>query len=175
VGLRFRTIAAKADESWPPGATPEAAVRQIAARKADAVARVVPGAIILGADTVVVLDDEPLAKPSSDEEALGMLRRLAGRRHRVVTGIALLDGRLGARITDAVSTDVWMRAATDDELSAYVASREPADKAGAYGIQGLGAGLITEIRGCYSNVVGLPISRVIEHLQRIMASRRLLG
>ena len=100
-----------------------------------------------------------------------MLRCLVGRKHRVVTGYALVDGLTGARVSEAVCTEVWMRSAGDAELRAYVASEEAVDMAGAYGIQGLGAGLVTRIRGCYFNVVGLPVGRLIESLRQMTQVR----
>ena len=173
IGLRFEQVAGDADESWPEGLGPEAAVADIALRKASAAAESRAGGIVLAADTEVILGGKPLGKPESERDAMSMLRRLVGRKHRVVTGVALVDLVTGRRLTGAASTDVWMRPAADEELAAYVASGEPLDKAGAYGIQGLGAGLVTRIDGCYFNVVGLPIHVVIESLQRLDRSRRI--
>ena len=171
VGLHFEQLPADADETWPEGLAPEPAAALLAERKAMAVATDHARAIVIGADTVVVVDGRPLGKPASDDDALAMLTLLAGRTHTVITGLALVDGATGERITDAVLTDVTMRRACAAELEAYVATGEPRDKAGAYGIQGYGAGLVTDVRGCYFNVVGLPITRMIHHLQRL-AERR---
>lgn len=171
VGLRFIQAVSDADETWPAGVPPDEAVKQLALRKTLAVAPDYSEGIIIGADTAVILRNVPLGKPASEEEAFSMLRRLAGAKHSVLTGIALIDITTGARVVEAESTEVWMRRATDDELRAYAASGEPADKAGAYGIQGLGAGLVTKIEGCYFNVVGLPITRLITCLQRLVITR----
>jgi len=172
VGVRFAQAAPEADETWPAGMPVGEAVKVLALRKARAVAPGYPDGVVIGADTEVILDGTCLGKPDSQDGAVRMLRRLAGNRHLVVTGLALIEGLTGREYTEAVTTEVWMRSASDDELRAYAATGEPADKAGAYGIQGLGAGLVTRINGCYFNVVGLPISRLIECLQRIARARR---
>ena len=171
VGIQFIQSAAEADETWPDGKTAEKAVQELARRKAEAVAGNHPDAVILAADTIVRIDGDPLGKPSSPEDALDMLERLAGREHIVTTGIVLQDTRTGESIADAVNTHVVMRPATREELQAYVATEEPMDKAGAYGIQGYGAGLVTSISGCYFNVVGLPLARTIQHIQRLSENR----
>ena len=115
--------------------------------------------IVIGADTMVIVDGAILGKPADAEEAVAMLRRLAGRRHRVCTGVCLL-GPGGREQSDCVSTEVWMRPVTAAAIDAYVASGEPMDKAGAYAIQGLGARFVERINGCYYNVVGLPLARL---------------
>lgn len=171
LGLRFETRVCDTDESWPDDTDAERAAGAVALRKAAAVASDVSGCIILGADTVVMLDGSALGKPRDDSDALAMLTHLTGRTHRVITGIAIIDQVSGTQIVESEVTVVHMRHAGTDELQAYVASGEPADKAGAYGIQGLGAGLITRIEGDYTNVVGLPIARMIRCLQHITTSR----
>ncbi len=171
LGLRFETRICATDESWPDDCDAEHAAGAVALRKAAAVASDTSGGIILGADTVVMLDGLALGKPRDDSDALDMLTRLAGRAHRVITGIAIIDQVSGTQIVESEATVVYMRHAGTEELRAYVASGEPADKAGAYGIQGLGAGLITRIEGDYTNVVGLPIARIIRCLQHITMSR----
>ena len=172
VGLCFEQAAADVDESWPAGRGPEEAATEIALRKAEAAAEGRTEGIVLAADTAVVHNGDLLGKPRSETEALRMLQRLAGDTHRVVTGLALMDVATGCRLTGAECTDVVMRLAGADELSAYIASGEPLDKAGAYGIQGLGAGLVTRVDGCYFNVVGLPIQMVIGFMQQLTRSRR---
>lgn len=175
MGLRFLQATPEADETWPVGVPPEEAVKVLALRKARMIAPRFPDGIVIGADTAVTIDGTPLGKPGSGDEARHMLRLLAGNRHRVITGFALVDGLTAMEHAEAVTTEVWMRSASDDEVEAYVATGEPADKAGAYGIQGFGAGLVTRIDGCYSNVVGLPVSRLIECLQQLARLRRAQG
>ena len=170
VGVPFVQTVADADESWPEGRTPAEAVVAIAGRKARAVAEDWPDSIIIGADTAVIIDGAPLGKPTDDRDAVSMLCRLVGKTHDVITGLAFIDTR-GAHVaesTDAVTTRVTMRSASEDELQTYVDTGEPADKAGAYGIQGFGAGLVTRISGCYFNVVGLPISATIHSLRQLL-------
>jgi septum formation protein len=126
---------------------------------------------IVSADTVVVLGDEILTKPSSREEAVSMTRRLSGRRHHVVTGWAV--GRLGEPWhQEHEKTAVWFHALSDEQIQSYAASGEGMDKAGAYAIQGVGAFLVERIEGCYFNVVGLPVSRVVRALVGIGALPR---
>ena len=146
------------DESVLPGETPHDYVHRLAREKATA--RVEPGELVLAADTTVVAPEEAggsiLGKPASPEDARAMLRRLGGREHRVLSGLAL--ARAGGEVWAAVaSTRVTVAPLTDREIDWYVATGEPADKAGAYGIQGLGGLFVTGIAGDYSNVVGLPV------------------
>lgn len=138
--------------------------------KALAVARELPERLVLGADTVVVLEGELLGKPAGQAEARAMLLRLSGREHEVVTGVALAFGeesRARVLAEHAERTRVCFRALSESEINAYVATGEPLDKAGAYGIQGRGALLVRAIEGCYFNVVGLPLSSTWEMLVRL--------
>ena len=115
-------------------------------------------ALVLGADTLVVLDGQPLGKPTSRSDARAMLRALRRRSHEVVTAVALREADpAGRELAEAVVSRVLMRDYTDDEIDAYVASGEPDDKAGAYAVQGRGARLVARVDGCYTNVVGLPL------------------
>lgn len=162
-GFPFEVVVADVDESVFSGEHPEAYVRRVAKLKAEAVARARPDALVLGADTTVVIDGDVLAKPVDDEDAGRMLRRLSGRDHHVLTGVAAI-GPTGE--SEAVAeTRVWMRALTDAEILEYVRSGEPRDKAGAYAIQGLASRFISRIEGEYANVVGLPIA-VVDGLLR---------
>lgn len=128
-----------------------------------------PGAseqnIVLGADTTVVIDAEILEKPLDDEDARRMLRLLSGRKHSVYTGICILSGRRS--ISEVAKTTVEFDILSEQEIAAYVESREPFDKAGGYGIQGLASKFVKSINGCYSNVVGLPVSLVYRHLKTL--------
>ena len=160
-------------EVHPPG-TAAAAVAAVALDKARAVAREWTGgpAVVLGADTEVVLDGRYLGKPRDAAAAARMLRELSGRTHEVVTGLAVVyalsgwDAPSGREETLAVTTRVTMIAAGAEEIAAYVATGEPLDKAGAYAIQGQGARLVSRVDGCFTNVVGLPVETTRRLLKR---------
>ncbi|MBT2290504.1 septum formation inhibitor Maf [Paenibacillus albidus] len=160
LGLPFEVITSDADESTPPEWTPAEIVRGLALRKAEAV-RAAAGerdAVIVGSDTIVVLDDKVLGKPVDELDSKTMLAALQGRTHKVYTGVACIGLQDGRTSVDHRVTSVTMRAMNDVEIAAYIATGEPADKAGSYAIQGLGATLVDRIEGCYFNVVGLPLS-----------------
>lgn len=142
-----------------PGEDPERYARRLARDKA----RAVPGGLVLGADTIVVLDDAILEKPRDTEDAVAMLRRLQGRTHHVVTAVCLVADGIERVRHDR--TAVTFRAADDEMLRAYVATGEPLDKAGAYGIQGWGAALVERIEGDFFGVMGLPVRLVLELLE----------
>jgi len=146
------------------GEAPEAYVRRLAESKAEA-AREDGDEIVLGADTVVVLDQEVLEKPLDLADARRMLRLLSDREHTVITGICIRHS--GGREVDHVSTVVRFLPLSHAEIDAYVASGEPMDKAGAYAIQGLASKFVERIDGCFFNVVGLPVSRVYRYLQAL--------
>ena len=160
VGLRgFVVRAADVDESVRPGLTPAEMVEELSARKAAAVVREAPkDGLVLAADTVVALEGAVLGKPASPEEAARMLAALSGRTHQVYTGLTLAGP--GAVRTEHEVTAVTFRALSGAEIAAYVATGEPMDKAGAYGIQGLGALLVQRLEGDYFNVMGLPLCRL---------------
>jgi septum formation protein len=167
-GLPFSVLSSAVDESPLPGETPAALVQRLANAKADLVtARAVGPAVILAADTVVVVDDKTLGKPSSIEDARDMLQKLSGRTHSVMTGVALVRLPDGERRQFIESTLVHFRPITDQELSYYLATEESLDKAGAYAIQGVAGRYISRIEGCYFNVVGLPLSRVLSELKAL--------
>jgi septum formation protein len=160
LGVPFEVIASGADESLVPGLDPRVQAMMLAERKARAVAETQDEGLVLGADTMVVLDNDLLGKPADDDEAAAFLRLLRGRTHHVITGLALVDVSNDSCVRRSVSTDVRMRAFDVAELAAYVATGEQRDKAGAYAIQGYGAALVSGIEGCYTNVVGLPLCEV---------------
>jgi septum formation protein len=169
LGLPFEVIPSEVDEAALVGELgeqplPAEMARRLAEVKAADVAARHPDALVLGADTIVVLGDAILGKPVSPDDARRMLALLSGRTHQVITGVALRGPGVGA--TDAVSTDVTFRELTPREIDAYVATGEPMDKAGAYALQGRAAVLIEGIRGDYTNVVGLPIPRLAILLRR---------
>lgn len=151
-------------EDRHPGEGPTEFVRRIAETKARAVISA-PQDIVLAADTVVCLEEEIFGKPSSDEDAARMLRRLSGRDHQVYTGICILAG--ARRILDVSITKVSLLDLTEDDIQGYTRSGEPRDKAGAYAIQGLASKFVRSIEGCYFNVVGLPVSLVYSHLRAL--------
>jgi septum formation protein len=169
VGVEFEVRVSDVDEDAASTLDDPAEITlQHAREKALQVAADAPARLVLGADTVVVLDGRVLEKPRDADEAREMLRTLSGRTHEVITGVAiamLRDGEPQVLVEDHVRTAVEFRALTEEEIAAYVACGEPMDKAGAYGIQGRGALLVRGIEGCYSNVVGLPLSRTWEMLQ----------
>ncbi len=157
-GYRFEVEPADIDERRLEGETPHELVRRLASEKAAAVAPRHPGSIVLGADTVVVIDGAVLGKPNGEVDAAGMLRRLSGRAHDVLTGVAL---HAAHRCCGGVqSTRVVFRALSREDVAWYVASGEPADKAGGYSIQGRASRFVTRIEGSYTNVVGLPVELV---------------
>lgn len=147
------------------GSDVRAAAARLALDKARTVARRVGEGIVLGADTVVVLDGEPLGKPSGPDEARAMLRRLRGREHQVVTGVAVVEARTGREAATTVVSRVLMADYPEATIEAYVASGAPLDKAGAYAIQDLDGGLVAAVVGSYTNVVGLPL----ETTRRLLA------
>lgn len=171
VGLAFEVrVSDAAEDADRPGRDAAEVARDHARAKALAVARELPERLVLGADTVVVLDGEVLGKPRDAQEADAMLRRLSGREHEVITAVALALGDGGrTRLLDehAERTRVRFRQLAAAEIADYAASGEPLDKAGGYGIQGRGALLVRAIEGCYFNVVGLPLSSTWEMLVRL--------
>ncbi len=164
IGLTDFTVhPADVDERIDPGMTPAQAVVALATQKAQAGAKDFPEDLVLAADTVVALDGVILGKPKSEAQAIQMLQSLSGRSHLVYTGFALARG--GRIETGYEETAVHFRPLTQGEIAAYVATGEPTDKAGSYGIQGLGAVFITGIDGDYFNVMGLPVCRVAQALR----------
>jgi septum formation protein len=156
IGLAFTVLSPEIDESRQAGEAPEAYVARLAAAKARAGLAQVADGVVVAADTTVVLDDAVLGKPATLAEAEAMWRALSGREHRVLTGVAVAD-RQALRV-ETVTTGVRFRPVAPEEMRAYWASGEPADKAGGYAIQGRGAVFVTRIDGSYSNVVGLPLA-----------------
>jgi septum formation protein len=166
-GFEFSIVVPTVDEKPREGETPRVYAERVARAKADAVAPRVPaGHCVLGADTVVVIDEEPLGKPRGEEEAVTMLMRLSGRAHRVLTGFALV--RVGdAGFSGVEQSVVRMRPLEREEALAYVATREPLDKAGAYALQGGGGRFVESVEGSRTNVIGLPIERIVPLLARL--------
>lgn len=169
LGYRFTACSPGVDEGAVAAASadrpPEELARELARQKARAVFARHPDAAVLGADTVVALGEHVFGKPSGPEQAQAMLTQLSGREHRVCTGVTVCFP--AGEESGTVTTTVRFFPLTQEEIARYVASGEPLDKAGAYGIQGLGALLVQEIRGDYFAVMGLPVARVARILGRI--------
>jgi len=170
LGLPFVFGSPDADETVPEGTEPMDAAILVARRKADA-ARSLPeaaGRIIVSADTIVVVDGRIFGKPADRDDACAMLAALSGRAHQVMTGVCVVlpDGRSGSFCE---CTDVCFYALTEEEISSYVDTGEPMDKAGAYGIQGIGKLLVEGIKGDYYNVVGLPVARLSRFIDSLFS------
>ncbi len=150
------------DESIPQGTAPENAVQQLAFRKAAAALEVYPDSIIFGSDTIVVHQGRLLGKPSSKEEAFEILSSLSGKTHEVYTGVCILSKERQNCFYEKTEVTFWDL--SEQEITSYIASGEPFDKAGAYGIQGRAALFVKSIAGDYYNVVGLPVSRLAREL-----------
>lgn len=165
-GYTFEVVPAEVEENHDGGETPVALVERLALSKAEEVARRYQGddavdAVVLGADTVVVLDGNILGKPGSPEEAQEMLASLSGREHEVITGVALVQpGDATRQVVTHENTTVFFRELTEQEIADYTATGEPLDKAGAYAIQGIAGRFVTRLEGCYFNVMGLPVALV---------------
>lgn len=159
LGLPFVVVPADIDERYRPEECSEAYVKRMAYTKARHLAQHHPAAFVLGADTIVTIDGHILGKPQDAGEARAMLQQLSGRRHDVLTGLALLRHQQAFVRIDSVQTSVRFRPLTDADIDAYIATGEPFDKAGGYAIQGEGSRFVEGYDGCYTNVVGLPIRR----------------
>ena len=165
-GYEFDVVPPDVDERRRPQERPADYVRRLAREKAGTVAARYAGRIVLGADTTVVVDGTVLGKPRDDVEAAEMLRALSGRVHEVLTGVAFqCDERC---VSHVETTSVTLAPLDEDTIAWYVATGEPADKAGAYGVQGIASRFVTRIDGSYSNVVGLPLATVDRLLSQLL-------
>ena len=167
LGLSFSIQVADVEEDTREGEAPHVLVARLGLEKALVVAAARPAAVVIGADTIVTLDGELLGKPTDPVEAAAMLRRLRGRAHVVYTGVAVCPPGGGTPLTAVVTSTVWMRAYTEDEIAAYVASGDPLDKAGAYAIQNEAFHPVERLRGCYTAVMGLPLQALADLLARV--------
>lgn len=167
LGLKFDIIPPLVEETLEPWDSPIEYAERLSLYKARNVATVARDAVVIAADTIVVSEDQILGKPGTPEEALAMLRLLSGRKHQVITGVAVIDVPTGRELVESEVTRVEFRDLSDEQIRCYVATGEPMDKAGAYGIQGYGALLVSRIEGCYYNVVGLPLARLDAMLSRL--------
>lgn len=165
IGLKFEVDSSNQDEAIIPGLKPHELARNISLEKAKAVASKYKNAVVIAADTLGVLRGKLLGKPHSEAEAKNMLKTLSGKSHLVITGFTIIDTNTNKILTNSVETKVYFRKLTMKEISAYVKSGEPLDKAGAYAIQGLGSVIVEKIDGDYFNVMGLPLSALAESLK----------
>ena len=173
IGLDFEVIDSKVNERDEEYTIPEVRVLELAQKKAQKVAENITDGIIIGADTIVVLDNEILGKPDSATAAQKMLRQLSGQTHRVYTGFALIERPAGTILSDYEQTQVTFREIADDEIAHYVATESPLDKAGAYGIQDQSAVFVSRIDGCFYNVMGFPLAKFYWRLQSFLKSNDL--
>ncbi|MCI4186008.1 Maf-like protein [Dickeya dianthicola] len=172
--LPFAILKIDVAEQRQPDETPEQYVSRLARDKAAAGVAVAPVDLpVLGADTIVVLNGQVLEKPRDEDDAARILRALSGQRHQVMTALALADRR--ESVSARVVTEVQFRALSDDEITRYIASGEPMDKAGAYGIQGKGGCFVKSIFGSYHAVVGLPLVETLELFTHFSARRKARG
>ncbi len=166
-GLNFRVAPAPVDETPQAGEQPQDFARRMSRAKAAAAANGGAPGLVLAADTDVASEGRILGKPATAPEARAMLRELRGQAHQVVSAITLLDTATGESLTDLARTDVPMRAYSDDEIEAYIATGDPFDKAGAYAIQHEGFHPVEDLHGCYANVMGLPLCHLTRSLKRL--------
>lgn len=163
VGIPHDVKPADIDERYLAGESPRAHAERLAREKSAAIHEA--DAVVIGSDTIVVVDGDVLGKPRDADDAAQMLRRLSGRSHTVITAVAVAwRGRLESAVEEV---EVTFHPLTDDDIAAYVATREPLDKAGAYGIQGFGATIVARVNGDYFAVMGLPLQRLIQLLDRV--------
>lgn len=170
LGLSFSVQPGEVDEAGVTEKDPAELVERLALSKALDVAGSRERALVIGADTIVVLDGEVLGKPADSGEAIAMLERLQGRTHQVYSGLAVVEVEAGSTVRKAVGhrvTEVTMRTVDREEIEWYVGTGEPLDKAGAYGIQGLGVLLVDRIEGCYTNVVGMSVPLLLQLTKRL--------
>ena len=165
-GIEFSVVPSSFDENSVKPSSPDVYVRQLAESKAREISEQYADSWVIGADTIVFIDGNILGKPDSRGEARSMLERLSGKTHHVLTGYCICCHRIGRLFSDVVKTEVRFKKLTAREIDWYINSGEPFDKAGAYGIQGIGTFLVRRINGSYTNVVGLPVCEVMDFLIR---------
>ena len=166
LGCKFQSIPSKVEEKISPHLSPIQNVKRLSRLKALDVASKVSDGIVIAADTEVVLNKKIFGKPKNKKEAQEMLKTLSGKEHRVITGLAIIDAKTKKTLQDVVITKVKFRKLNKNLIEKYVATGEPLDKAGAYGIQGKGSLLVESIRGDYFNVVGLPLNALNQLLEK---------
>jgi len=176
VGIKLEVIAPSSDESLLPNENPKDHALRLASEKAISVSKNLEGDIlVIGADTIVVIEDEILGKPANEEDARIILSRISGRAHNVLTAFSIAQPKNEILHSEVVDTRVRVKTLEPEEIEGYIKTGEPMDKAGAYGIQGIGAFMIKGIEGSYTNVVGLPLFEVLEALNKLRALRLFCG
>ena len=169
IGLQFEVRESRVDEEGESGLRPKDYVTTLSKKKASVVAMKEDNAIVIGADTIVVIDDKMLGKPSDEHEAAQMLKTLSGRTHEVYTGFTLYDRPTNKSVSTVEITKVTFRSLDADEITEYVRSGSPMDKAGAYGIQDdYGAVFVEKVEGCFYNVVGFPLAKFYTTLKEFL-------
>jgi len=167
----FESRASDVNEDVPDGQVPENVVRELARRKAEKISHEIDSGIIIGADSVVVVDEKILGKPANAQDSRIMLQMLSGKSHQVLTGVCAIKKPENRLLSDVSVTDVKFRQLSEREIDAYIRSNKPFDKAGSYGIQDDAAVFVEEIRGCYYNVVGLPVSMVYLMVKELLQKK----
>ncbi len=165
IGLRFKVEPSNYQEGMLSGLEPHELARKISLEKAKAAASKHENAIVIAADTFIVFGDQILGKPHTEKEARKMLETISGKSHSVITGFSIIDIGANKTVSKSVETKIYIKKLAPAEIDAYVKSKEPLDKAGAYAIQGLGAVFVERIEGDYFNVIGLPLSALTEALK----------
>ena len=166
-GLKFKVVASDCAERMDRGVNPHRLARLISREKAESVACRYRDAVVIAADTFIVFQDRLLGKPHTVKEARGMLKTLSGKRHLVITGFTIIDAETGKMVSRSVETKVFLKELTMKQIEVYVRSGEPLEKAGGYAIQGFGSVIIRRIEGDYYNVMGLPLSALVEGLKKV--------
>lgn len=165
VNVKFTVVASNIDEVILDNEPPKELVMRLAFEKCMDVARKNEDALVIGADTIVVMDDQILGKPKNEEDACNMIELLSNKKHQVITGISLINLSLDKKVIDYVVSEVTFKDLSKETIRDYINTKESLDKAGAYGIQGYGSLLVESISGDYFNIVGLPISRISDLLK----------
>jgi len=164
-GLKFKVEPSNYEENISPELEPHELAKSLSLEKAKRVAKNHKNALVIAADTFIVFEGKILGKPPTETEARKMLETITGRHHLVITGFTIIDTENNKALSKSVETKVYIRKLTSNEIDAYVKSKEPLDKAGAYAIQGLGSVIVEKIEGDYFNVIGLPLNALAESLK----------
>ena len=167
IGLEFEAVEHNVDESFDPKQPPQTIVQKLSKRKAEGVLKEHPNATVIAADTFVVFEEKIIGKPKNEDDAFQMLKKLSGKQHEVYTGVTIINKQKSKTFYSVSS--VYMKPYNDIEIYEYIKTKEPLDKAGAYAIQGIAARFIPQIRGSYSNVVGLPLHETAQLLESVKA------
>jgi septum formation protein len=174
IDLDFQVCPSEVAETDVTCTFPPKVAEELAVMKSRAVGQNFNRGLIIGADTIVVLNQQIIGKPESNQHAIEILRQLSGKRHEVITGVSLLDLEKNQEMVWSESTLVYFRKLHESEILEYVRSHEVSDKAGAYGIQGEAAAFVSRVEGCYFNVVGLPLASLVEKLWELTENRKTL-